>query len=281
MNVITSRCCGTSLNGVRDKTVSEKEAPADTYILHDIIAVLEYYRALGIERIPFAVGPKMSSVNKRATSIPAAVIINNSVGEAESPYPAVQKAPQEKAKLLSDLRNEIGDCKRCKLSLKRMNIVFGEGNPDARLMFVGEGPGEEEDIQGRPFVGKAGILLTRMIEKMELRREDVYIANIVKCRPPENREPEKDEVASCRGFVERQMDIISPGVIMTLGKVALQALTNNNTLKITASRGKFIDFRGFPVMPTFHPAYLLRNPSDKWKTWADAQKALEKLHVRS
>jgi DNA polymerase len=259
----------------------EKGTPSDTYILHDIIAVLEYYRAMGIEKIPFAVSPKMSPVNETATNIPAAVLSNNSVGEAQITFPVAQHAPQEKANLLSDLRNEIGDCKRCKLSRKRMNIVFGEGNPDARLMFIGEGPGEEEDVQGRPFAGKAGTLLTRLVEKMDLRREDVYIANIVKCRPPENREPEQDEVASCRGFVERQIDIISPRVIMTLGNVALQTLMNDNKLKITASRGKFIDFRGFPVMPTFHPAYLLRNPSDKWKTWADAQKALEKLHVRS
>lgn len=261
--------------------MTEKEAPADTGILHDIISMLEYYRAMGIERIPFAFKTKMSTLSGPAVERPAAVTVSSMVGEAQKVYNATQPTSLEKAKLLTDLREEIGDCKRCKLSIKRKNIVFGEGNPASRLMFIGEGPGEEEDIQGRPFVGKAGILLDRLIEKMELRRDEVYIANIVKCRPPENREPEQDEVASCRGFVERQIDIISPGVIMTLGKVALQTLMSNYSLKITAARGKFLDFRGFPVMPTFHPAYLLRNPSDKWKTWADAQKALEKLHLQS
>ncbi|MBI5638799.1 MAG: uracil-DNA glycosylase [Nitrospirae bacterium] len=171
----------------------------------------------------------------------------------------------------------MGDCLRCNLSKNRKHIVFGEGNPSARLMFIGEAPGKEEDIQGLPFVGEAGMLLTRLIEKMGLKRADVYIANIVKCRPPMNRDPEKEEIATCRGFLERQIEIIQPEVIMTLGRIALQALMDNPELKISAVRGKFFDYRGIPVMPTFHPAYLLRSPGEKIKTWADAQKVMKRL----
>jgi len=187
----------------------------------------------------------------------------------------------DKENLLRKLREEIGDCKRCKLSGKRTNIVFGEGNPDAKLMFIGEGPGREEDIQARPFVGDAGMVLTRLIEKMGFRREDVYIANIVKCRPPMNRDPEADEMEECKGFVERQIEIIHPQVIMSLGRVAAMALTGDAKLKITAIRGKFFDYKGILLLPTFHPAYLMRNPKDKWLTWSDAQKVLEVLRAKS
>ncbi len=245
--------------------------------LGDAIAVLEFFRALGFERLPLGRGwpEKMSTVPAapRRRAPEAAPVMCDS---AEAIHH--EAAPEEKAGLLSALRAEIGDYTRCKLSMGRTNIVFGEGNPSAGMMFIGEGPGEDEDLQARPFVGKAGVLLTRLIEKMELQRKDVYIANIVKCRPPDNREPEPDEIAACKPFVERQVDIVRPSVIVTLGKVALQSLMNNTTLKITASRGKFLEYQGIPVMPTFHPAYLLRNPADKWKTWADAQKALERMH---
>lgn len=144
-------------------------------------------------------------------------------------------------------------------------------------MFIGEAPGKEEDLRGLPFVGDAGILLTRMIEKMGFSRADVYIANIIKCRPPMNRDPEEDEVATCRGFIERQIGIINPDVIIALGRIAVQALKGDPKIRITAVRGTFFDFHGVPVMPTFHPAYLLRNPKDKWLTWADAQKVMERL----
>jgi DNA polymerase len=182
---------------------------------------------------------------------------------------------------LKTLREEIGDCKRCKLSSGRKNIVFGEGSPDARLMFIGEGPGREEDLQARPFVGDAGILLTRLIEKMGFRREDVYIANIVKCRPPMNRDPERDEIEICRGYIEKQIEIINPQVIISLGRISSQTLIGNPALKMTSTRGRFFDYNGIPLMPTFHPAYLLRNPKDKWLTWSDAQKVLEKLQDRN
>jgi len=182
-----------------------------------------------------------------------------------------------KESVMALLREEIGDCRRCKLSQKRKHIMFGEGNHNARLMFIGEAPGREEDVQARPFVGEAGMLLTRLIEKMGLKREDVYIANIVKCRPPMNRDPEKDEIQQCREFLERQIDIIRPDIIMSLGRIAASTLMGNERLKITAIRGKIFDYRGTPLVPTFHPAYLMRNPKDKWLTWSDAQKVLERL----
>jgi DNA polymerase len=148
-------------------------------------------------------------------------------------------------------------------------------------MFIGEAPGREEDLRSRPFVGDAGVLLTRLIEKMGFRREDVYIANIVKCRPPMNRDPESDEIETCRGFVERQIGIINPDVIICLGRVSALTLIGDAKLKITAIRGKFFDYRGIPLMPTFHPAYLIRNPKDKWLTWSDAQKVLNRLGTKN
>jgi DNA polymerase len=180
---------------------------------------------------------------------------------------------------LEHLRSHIGNCTKCKLSSGRKNIVFGTGSPDAKLMFIGEAPGKDEDLQGLPFVGEAGQLLTRLIEKMGMKREDVYIANIIKCRPPMNRDPEEDEITACRGFIEKQISVIRPTVIMTLGRIALQVLFNKPALKITSARGHFLDYNGIPVMPTFHPAYLLRNPKDKFLTWADAQKVLQRLSI--
>ncbi len=247
----------------------------------DVIALLEYYQALGIERLPLDISLKRRQ--RGVPVVPSAVSVPRfgtmTVSERATAYTGDLPSADEKAGLLASLRAEIGDCTRCALSTSRKNIVFGEGSPDAGLMFIGEGPGEEEDITSRPFVGNAGILLTRLIEKMELQRSYVYITNIVKCRPPENREPVADEVVTCKPFLERQIDIIRPKVIITLGRVALQSLMNNTSLKISGVRGRFFEYRGIPVMPTFHPAYLLRNPAEKWKTWADAQKALERLRA--
>lgn len=224
----------------------------------DMISVLEFYQALGFDRLPITL--------KTGSSI-----CTKSLKESRV------RSRTMKAHLLRTLREEIGDCKRCKLSNNRKHIVFGEGNPYAELIFIGEAPGREEDIQGRPFVGDAGTLLTRLIEKMGLTRKDVYIANIVKCRPPMNRDPEADEIETCRGFLERQIDIVKPKVIMSLGRIAAQTLTGNTKVRITAMRGNFIDYKGIPLMPTFHPAYLIRNPKDKWLTWDDAQKVVEQL----
>jgi len=165
--------------------------------------------------------------------------------------------PSDPAARLQEIRDEIGDCTRCKLHLGRTHVVFGVGNPRARLMFVGEGPGADEDARGEPFVGRAGKKLDEMISAIGLRREDVYIANVVKCRPPGNREPEPDEVATCSPFLFRQIEAIRPGVIVTLGSPATRTLLHKRE-GITQLRGTWHSFRGIPVMPTFHPAYLLR-----------------------
>ncbi|MGE5893728.1 MAG: uracil-DNA glycosylase [bacterium] len=191
--------------------------------------------------------------------------------------PCAPRGREEKAQLLDRLKDEtIGDCTRCRLSAQRTNVVFGEGDPDCEIMFIGEGPGEDEDRQGRPFVGKAGQLLRNLIRKMGLKSEEVYIANVVKCRPPGNRNPLEDEIDTCIPFLKEQIEIISPKVIVLLGNVALQGLLKSR-LRITAARGKFQSYGGIPVMPTFHPSYLLRNPRDKWLTWQDAVEVLKYL----
>jgi len=241
--------------------VNSEELRAEELINRDFLdnikEVLQFYRVLGFESLPI----KLAESGKRL---------------AAGKKMKGQITP-DKEILLKRLREEIGDCGKCKLSGKRTNVVFGEGNPDARLMFVGEAPGREEDRQARPFVGDAGQLLTRLIERMGFKREDVYIANIVKCRPPMNRDPENDEIEECRGFLESQIEIINPDVIISLGRISALTLIGNDKLKISAIRGKFFDYHGIPLMPTFHPAYLMRNPKDKWLTWNDAQKVLERL----
>lgn len=197
-------------------------------------------------------------------------------GVAAPPVAPVTAAPSA-AGTLDDLRAEIGDCQRCKLAGGRTNLVFGVGNPDAELMFVGEGPGYDEDRQGEPFVGRAGQLLTEIITKgMKLQRADVYIANVVKCRPPNNRNPESDEIASCMPFLHRQIEIIGPKVIVALGTFAAQTLLGVKT-PITRMRGAWHEHRGIKVMPTLHPAYLLRNPSDKRLVWSDIKQVMVEL----
>ncbi len=170
---------------------------------------------------------------------------------------------------LAAIRADIGDCTRCKLhTLGRTQVVFGVGNPNADLMFVGEAPGADEDEQGIPFIGRAGQLLTKIIEAIALTREDVYIANIIKCRPPQNRNPEPDEVATCEPFLFQQIDAIKPKIIVALGKYAAQTLLRTDT-PISRLRGQQFDYRGSTLIPTFHPAYLLRNPSSKREVWDD------------
>ena len=186
-------------------------------------------------------------------------------------------APTRQVRLQPDalaaLRVEIGpDCSRCKLhTLGRKQVVFGVGNPNADLMFVGEAPGADEDIQGEPFVGRAGQLLTKIIEAIDLRREDVYIANVIKCRPPGNRNPEPDEVEQCEPFLFRQIDIIKPKVIVALGKFAAQCLLKTDA-PITRIRGREFTYRDAVLIPTYHPAYLLRNPSAKRDVWEDMKR---------
>lgn len=176
------------------------------------------------------------------------------------------------------LRAEAHDCTRCRLAGTRTNVVFGVGNPDADLMFIGEAPGRDEDEKGEPFVGRAGQLLTDIIKAMKLTRDDVYIANVVKCRPPENRNPEPDELDACRPFIRRQVELIQPKVIVTLGRFGLQSLTEKG-YGISAVRGQWLDYEGIRLMPTYHPAYLLRNPAAKKDVWADMKKVMAELGI--
>ncbi|HUP63137.1 MAG TPA: uracil-DNA glycosylase [Thermoanaerobaculia bacterium] len=177
---------------------------------------------------------------------------------------------------LDQLRLEAHDCTRCKLAGGRTHVVFGVGSPNADLMFIGEAPGRDEDIQGEPFVGRAGQLLTDIIKAMKLTRDDVYIANVIKCRPPENRNPEPDELDACRPFIRRQVELIQPRVIVTLGRFALQSLTEKG-YGISTVRGTWLEYNGVKVMPTYHPAYLLRNPAAKKEVWADMKKVMAEL----
>jgi len=185
---------------------------------------------------------------------------------------------RDNLKELSSLRAEIGDCQRCDLARGRANLVFGVGSPDARLLFVGEAPGQEEDMQGEPFVGKAGQLLTRIILAMGLTRDQVFICNVLKCRPPGNRDPLPGEVETCKPFLLRQLEIIKPEVICALGSFATKTLIGPD-VTITRVRGVFHDFNGIPLMPTFHPSYLLRNPAAKREVWEDVQKIMKRLDL--
>ena len=172
---------------------------------------------------------------------------------------------------LEEIRNDLGDCQRCKLCQERTNIVFGSGHPQARLVFVGEGPGADEDRQGLPFVGRAGQLLTKMIESIQLRRDDVYICNVVKCRPPQNRTPEEDEITACSPFLLRQLAVLQPTVICCLGVTAAQTLLQVRS-PMSRLRGKIHSFYGAQLVATYHPAYLLRNPAAKRDVWEDLKR---------
>lgn len=238
--------------------------PNNTDIADDLRRVMEFYQGLGFTYLPLRSADL--SLEARPT-----------VREESARYTAEGGEHSRDAEAeLKRVREEIGDCRRCFLSRERKNIVFGEGNPEADLMFVGEGPGREEDLQARPFVGEAGKVLSSLIGKMGFRRQDVYIANVVKCRPPMNRDPEEEEIATCLPFLRRQIEIIRPRVIMCLGRISSHIIIGMKT-PISRLRGRFYSYQGIPVMPTFHPAYLMRNPKDKWLTWDDAQQVLERL----
>ena len=189
--------------------------------------------------------------------------------EKETSSPAIKPSPSPSS--LETIRAELGDCRRCKLHSGRTQIVFGVGHPLAKLVFVGEAPGRDEDLQGEPFVGQAGQLLTRIIQAIQLKREEVYIANIIKCRPPENRNPEPDEIAACEPFLVKQLQVIRPRLICALGTFAAQTLLKSEE-KISSLRGRFHQYQGIPVMPTYHPAYLLRNSNRKREVWEDMKK---------
>jgi DNA polymerase len=177
---------------------------------------------------------------------------------------------------LKDLEKRVRNCRKCELHQSRTQIVFGVGSPQSELVFVGEAPGGEEDRQGIPFVGRAGQLLTRIIEAMGMKREEVYICNVLKCRPPENRDPTLDEVVFCEPYLLKQLEILQPKVIVALGRFAVQSLLRSST-PISRLRGEWHDYHGIPLMPTFHPAYLLRNPSGKAKVWDDMKQVLAKM----
>jgi len=192
-----------------------------------------------------------------------------------APPPEPLSGP-EHVETLDDIQAVLGDCHRCNLADSRTNLVYGVGNPGARLVFVGEGPGREEDLKGEPFVGEAGKLLTKIIEAMGMQRDEVYICNVIKCRPPQNRDPLLSEIEACSSFMLRQVKAIKPLAIVALGKFAAQTLLNVNT-PISKLRGSFYDYHGIPLMPTFHPAALLRDPSLKREVWEDMKKVMLKM----
>jgi DNA polymerase len=228
---------------------------------------LERRQRAGIGFVPRASHPPKSSV----------VVSNENLLSGTEGDLFSDSSTAYQAQSLEELRAAIGDCRRCKLWPGRTHLVFGVGNPRARLMFVGEGPGRDEDLQGEPFVGRAGQLLTDIITKgMGLRREDVYIANVIMCRPPENRNPEPDEVAACEPFLKKQIDLIRPEIIVALGKFAVQTLLQSK-VPITHLRGNWHSYHGIRLMPTFHPAYLLRNPADKKLVWEDIKKVMKEM----
>lgn len=223
--------------------------------------------AVPVEPSPVDAGRVLDGPTPLAAAAPGAV-----------PAPSAEVAASA---TLDDLRTAIGDCRLCRLAGGRTQLVFGVGNPEARLMFVGEGPGRDEDLKGEPFVGRAGMLLTDIIEKgMRLSRSDVYICNVVKCRPPDNRNPEPDEVDACSPFLRRQIALVKPEVIVALGKFAAQTLLATKT-PIMRLRGNWHAYEGVPLMPTLHPAYLLRNPGDKKLVWQDIKLVMSRLGLGS
>lgn len=201
------------------------------------------------------------------------------IGKSSKKKPVENLPAAESFNSMTEAEAAVKACVKCKLSKSRTNTVFGSGNPRAELMFIGEGPGEQEDLQCLPFVGAAGKLLTKMIEAMGLQREDVYIANIVKCRPPNNRKPEPDEVQSCFGYLDAQIGFVKPKLVVALGATAVEALLNTEE-RIGKLRGKVLPFRKIKLIATYHPAYLLRNPPAKKQVWEDLQLAMEELGLK-
>lgn len=237
-------------------------------ILSHMRGLLRSYQEIGLDPPPVSM-EAADALRKTGSAV-----------KAPSPHFAQENSKAgelDPAASLLALRERIGDCRRCRLFSSRTHLVFGEGSPDARLVFVGEGPGNDEDRVGRPFVGESGKLLTRIIENgMGLTRDEVYICNVVKCHPPKNRDPEADEIGACIPFLREQLRIIGPEVICTLGRVAGQALLGKG-FKITENRGQWRSYEGIPLMPTFHPAYLLRNESAKREVWKDIKQIMQRI----
>ena len=235
----------------------------------DLASHLRFFQELGVT------GVSRDPAWRKRAGAPAAAAEPH--GEETPSTTDVDERTADGGRPLDLIRLDIGDCTRCKLHrLGRRQIVFGVGNPSAKLMFVGEAPGGDEDVQGIPFVGRAGQLLTKIIEAIELKREDVYIANVIKCRPPENRNPEPDEVEQCEPFLFRQIDVIRPRVIVALGTFAARTLLKTQD-PISRLRGRVFDYRGAKLVPTFHPAFLLRSPDRKRDVWEDMKKVRDLL----
>lgn len=264
------------------------DATRDTLqqIAKSLHSYLETLKESGVERLPgSAVSEQPSalrSFHEQASPVFTAVSQPEMEKEETAAMPTQTQdmfvaSQLQDVNTLEALRAEIGDCRRCKLCQGRTNIVFGVGNPQAEVMFVGEGPGRDEDLKGEPFVGRAGQLLNDIITKgMKMTREEVYIANVVKCRPPENRNPEPDEIATCQPFLRKQLEIIKPRIIIALGTFAAQTLLQVKT-PISRLRGVWHSYHGVKLMPTLHPAYLLRNPNDKRLVWLDIQAVLREM----
>jgi DNA polymerase len=228
---------------------------------------LEHLRALGVEAIRFELTTAPAPLSKPIPEKPTSLF-----GDlTPTPQTLVQST-----ETFEQIHAEVGDCTRCPLHLERTHVVHTEGNRKARLMFVGEAPGADEDAQARPFVGRAGQLLTKIIEAIGMKREEVLIGNVNRCRPPGNRAPMPDEAATCKPFLEREIAVAQPEVIVVLGNTALKNLLDSRE-GITRARGRFHDYKGIKVMPTFHPAYLLRDPSKKRETWEDLKKVRDYL----
>jgi uracil-DNA glycosylase family 4 len=233
---------------------------------------LQYYKEMGIDGLSLKASlEKVVTTTVNQEIVHPAPVSDSLVVKRNSSLFELPLNQQPSGESLESIRTDLGDCRRCKLCSGRTNIVFGSGTSEAKLVFVGEGPGADEDAQGLPFVGAAGQLLTKIIEAIQLTRDQVYICNIVKCRPPSNRTPEEDEVAACSPFVFRQIESIRPRVICCLGAMAAQTVLGTKTA-VGKLRGHFHDYRGIKVMPTWHPAYLLRNPSAKRDVWDDVKK---------
>ena len=269
---------------ISDATPGPDSRQDDFVSLVDALhAYVEYTLSTGIDGFPGDLQRHRPTPAVRAAERSSAA--RPRVAAPSSP-PAPPVAPPASAGVVVDLtaatsldglRTALGDCVRCKLCNGRTHIVFGVGNPQADLMFVGEGPGRDEDLQAEPFVGRAGQLLTDIITKgMKLRRDQVYIANVVKCRPPNNRDPEPDEISACRPFLERQIELVRPKVLIALGRFAAQTMLGT-TAPISRIRGQWHEYAGIKLMPTLHPAYLLRNPADKRLVWEDIQMVMAEL----
>ena len=233
---------------------------------------LQYYKEMGIDGLSVKASlEKVAAATVNQEILHPPTVSDSLIVKRESSLFELPLNQQPSGESLESIRADLGDCRRCKLCSGRTNIVFGSGTSEAKLVFVGEGPGADEDAQGLPFVGAAGQLLTKIIEAIQLTRDQVYICNIVKCRPPSNRTPEEDEIAACSPFVFRQIESIRPRVICCLGAVAAQTVLGTKTA-VGKLRGHFHDYRGIKVMPTWHPAYLLRNPNAKRDVWDDVKK---------